>query len=199
MRLGIRHALVAVLAAAFVLPAAAFGAELLGLGNTEDRRDRGQQLGAEYAVSRRLPDLVTRRAQPLHGVEPSSICRRHEDGPDIWVARRESTESAFGAPENLGAPINSTADDFCPTPVRGSGLFFVSRRATAERCGLGDIYFARRSQVGDGASRVISPAHRRARTAVSTNRVPRTSRRATSLPLLLQELGQRPRGHLRQR
>ena len=36
----------------------------------------------------------------------------------------------FGAPVNLGEPINSTADDFCPTPVRGEGLFFVSRAAS---------------------------------------------------------------------
>ena len=39
--------------------------------------------------------------------------------------------------------INSAADDFCPTPVRGEGLFFVSRRTTDESCGLGDIYVAR--------------------------------------------------------
>ncbi|HJU98457.1 MAG TPA: hypothetical protein VJ644_10810, partial [Jiangellaceae bacterium] len=41
------------------------------------------------------------------------------------------------------APINSAADDFCPTPVHGEGLFFVSRRTTDESCGLGDIYVAR--------------------------------------------------------
>jgi WD40-like Beta Propeller Repeat len=62
---------------------------------------------------------------------------------DIWVARRESTDAPFGAPENLGAQVNSAADDFCPTPVRGGGLFFVSRRSTAVSCGMGDIYFAR--------------------------------------------------------
>jgi WD40-like Beta Propeller Repeat len=67
---------------------------------------------------------------------------------DIWVARRDSTDAPFGAPENLGPPINSPADDFCPTPVRGKGLYFVSRRTTTESCGLGDIYFAR-----------LNPAH----------------------------------------
>ena len=66
---------------------------------------------------------------------------------DIWVARRESTDAPFGAPENLGKPVNSAADDFCPTPVRGRGLFFVSRRSTAASCGLGDIYFTRSSPV----------------------------------------------------
>ena len=58
---------------------------------------------------------------------------------DIWVARRASKDEPFGAPEDLGAPINSEADDFCLTPVRGTGLFFVSRRPGPGTCGLGDI------------------------------------------------------------
>jgi hypothetical protein len=62
---------------------------------------------------------------------------------DIWVAHRPSRKAPWGAPVNPGEPVNSTADDFCPTPIRGKGLFFVSRRATAESCGLGDIYFTR--------------------------------------------------------
>ncbi len=64
-------------------------------------------------------------------------------GIDIWVATRSSTAEPFGAPVNLGAPINSAADDFCPTPVRGKGLFFVSSRAVAGACGGPDIYFSR--------------------------------------------------------
>lgn len=64
-------------------------------------------------------------------------------GIDIWVAHRESTDDSWGAPENLGEPVNSAADDFCPTPVKGGGLFFVSREALPGSCGLGDIYFAR--------------------------------------------------------
>jgi WD40-like Beta Propeller Repeat len=62
---------------------------------------------------------------------------------DIWVARRANRNAPFGAPENLGEPVNSAADDFCPTPVRGGGLFFVSREALPGSCGLGDIYFTR--------------------------------------------------------
>jgi WD40-like Beta Propeller Repeat len=61
---------------------------------------------------------------------------------DIWVAHRESRDAPWGAPENVGAPINSTANDFCPTPVRGGGLFFVSNRAIEGACGGSDIYFA---------------------------------------------------------
>jgi hypothetical protein len=62
---------------------------------------------------------------------------------DIWVARRETVNSPFGPPENLPGPINSAADDFCPTPIRGDGLLYVSRRTTDESCGLGDIYVTR--------------------------------------------------------
>jgi hypothetical protein len=62
---------------------------------------------------------------------------------DIWVARRANRHAPWGAPVNLGEPVNSTADDFCPTPIRGKGLFFVSRKTTSESCGLGDIYFTR--------------------------------------------------------
>lgn len=63
-------------------------------------------------------------------------------GLDIWVAERDGVDAPWGAPVNLGAPVNSEADDFCPTPVRGKGLYFVSTRAGG--CGGADIYFTRR-------------------------------------------------------
>jgi hypothetical protein len=64
-------------------------------------------------------------------------------GLDIWVAHREGADAPWGAPQNLGEPVNSPADDFCPTPVRGKGLFFVSREALPGVCGGSDIYFTR--------------------------------------------------------
>ena len=64
-------------------------------------------------------------------------------GLDIWVAARERKDDPWAAPVNLGAPVNSAADDFCPTPIHGGGLFFVSREALPGSCGLGDIYFTR--------------------------------------------------------
>jgi len=64
-------------------------------------------------------------------------------GLDIWVARRASTDDPFGAPENLGAPVNSPVNDFCPAPVRGNGLYFTSNRTVAGGCGGADIYFTR--------------------------------------------------------
>jgi WD40-like Beta Propeller Repeat len=64
---------------------------------------------------------------------------------DIWVATRSSTSAPWGAPTKLGEPVNSAADDFCPTPVGKNGLFFVSREALPGACGQGDIYFTRRT------------------------------------------------------
>jgi hypothetical protein len=67
-------------------------------------------------------------------------------GLDIWVATRSSTRDPWRAPENLPEPVNSAADDFCPTPLPGGGLLFVSRRVVeGVTCGLGDIYFSRRN------------------------------------------------------
>ena len=65
---------------------------------------------------------------------------------DIWVAHRVSTDASWGAPVNLGAPINTAASEVCPTPVRGNGLFFISARSGGY--GLGDIYFARLTDHG---------------------------------------------------
>lgn len=63
-------------------------------------------------------------------------------GLDIWMAMRERADDPWGAPTNLGAPINSAADDFCPTIARDGHLFFfVSTRRGG--CGGADIYTSR--------------------------------------------------------
>ena len=66
-------------------------------------------------------------------------------GLDIWVATRADATAPWGAPQNLGEPVNSAADDFCPTPVGKGGLFFVSREALRGACGQGDIYYTHRT------------------------------------------------------
>lgn len=62
---------------------------------------------------------------------------------DIWVAYRNSTSEGWGEPQNLGAPVNSTENDFCPTPLRGGYLMMISDRPGT--CGAGDIYITRRN------------------------------------------------------
>ncbi len=69
-------------------------------------------------------------------------------GLDIWVSTRATTGAPWGAPQNIGEPVNSAADDFCPTPVGERGLFFVSREALPGACGQGDIYFTHRDRAG---------------------------------------------------
>jgi WD40-like Beta Propeller Repeat len=63
-------------------------------------------------------------------------------GIDIWVSTRASRDAPWGAPVNVGAPVNSAANDFCPTISRDGHLFyFVSNRAGG--CGGDDIYVTR--------------------------------------------------------
>jgi ribosomal protein L24E len=63
-------------------------------------------------------------------------------GIDIWVAERASPDGPFGDPVNVGEPINSTDNDFCPSPLRdGHGFMFVSNRPGG--CGGSDIYLTR--------------------------------------------------------
>ena len=65
------------------------------------------------------------------------------DANDIWVAHRAARDAAWTAPEHLPEPVNSAAADFCPTPLNGKWLLFVSARAVTGACGLGDMYITR--------------------------------------------------------
>jgi hypothetical protein len=62
-------------------------------------------------------------------------------GIDIWFSQRDSASAAWGPARNAGSPVNSSADDFCPTPTEDGYLYFVSARAGG--CGAADIYRAR--------------------------------------------------------
>lgn len=66
-------------------------------------------------------------------------------GQDIWVSTRASTDEPWGEPVNVGAPVNSAANDYCPTLDRdGHRFFFVSTRVIeGVSCGAGDIYETR--------------------------------------------------------
>ena len=96
------------------------------------------------------PDLNTTAAEgcPILSPDGRSLYmasnRTGSRGLDIWVAHREDTDEPFGAPVNL-QEINSAANDFCPTPLRGKRLLFVSNRDAGQNCGLGDIYITRQS------------------------------------------------------
>ena len=67
------------------------------------------------------------------------------DPNDIWMATRDSVGAPWGPLHNLGAPVNSAAADYCPTPLHGRRLLFVSTRSSSEACGGGDIYLTRKT------------------------------------------------------
>jgi hypothetical protein len=67
------------------------------------------------------------------------------DPNDIWRFHRTSIDAPWGAGEHLPAPVNSSAADFCPTPLPGKRLYFVSTRAGF--CGAGDIFRTRKHPV----------------------------------------------------
>ncbi len=70
-------------------------------------------------------------------------------GNDIWAADRLSKDQPWGTPLNLGAPVNTAFADFCPTPLDGRWLMFVSERPGEGTCnsgaGRGDIYLIRQN------------------------------------------------------
>jgi hypothetical protein len=80
-------------------------------------------------------------------------------GNDIWAADRSRIDAPFSEPRNLGAPINTSSADFCPTPVMGRSLFFVSERpgdgTGPTPCGGGDIYLSRQSPAGGWSAPVM--------------------------------------------
>jgi len=65
-------------------------------------------------------------------------------GQDIWVSTRATINSPWGAFVNVGAPINSASDDFCPSPAPGNNFFFISTRPETGACGGADIYYTKK-------------------------------------------------------
>lgn len=80
-------------------------------------------------------------------------------GNDIWASDRDSLTAPWSAPRNLGPDINTSSADFCPTPVRGRSLFFVSDRpgdgTGPAPCGNGDMYLSRQSPAGGWSKPVM--------------------------------------------
>lgn len=72
------------------------------------------------------------------GVDTPDGC---QDGFDLWVARRASKDSPWESAENLGSPVNSSANEAGPALSHdGRLLFFYRFVGTGQR----DIYVTRR-------------------------------------------------------
>jgi Tol biopolymer transport system component len=129
-----------ILAAAF----AALIASLAAFGYTQSAADWGTPVSGE-SVPFTSPDLNTAALEGCPIVSPDGLSLYiasdrpgGQGGIDIWVADRAASHLGWGAPRNLGPGVNSSANDFCPTPVEGGRLFFVSNRPGT--CGGTDIY-----------------------------------------------------------
>lgn len=60
---------------------------------------------------------------------------------DIWKVTRSSLNSDWSAPMNLGAPVNSEADEFYPSVASSGNLYFTAQRDGTK--GKEDIFIAR--------------------------------------------------------
>lgn len=77
---------------------------------------------------------------------------RGGDTNNIYVSDRDSTGAPWQTPQLVSDPISLQGPaDFCPTPVRGRSLMFVSDRGGVDVCngGVGgDMYISRQSPAG---------------------------------------------------
>jgi hypothetical protein len=138
-----RSALHAVVTLAF-LAAFAPAAHALEFSPWSDAMNAEGVLGTSVDLNTDVQDGCPIQSPDRLSLYMASTRPGGKGGIDIWVAQRDSKDAPWGAPENLPEPLNSAADDFCPTPIRGGGLFFVSRRVTpGVTCGMGDIYLTR--------------------------------------------------------
>jgi len=69
-------------------------------------------------------------------------------GYDIWMATRASRSAPWGTAMNVGAPINSTANDITPT-ISGDGLIFVFASNRAGGTGSYDLWMSTRATIQD--------------------------------------------------
>jgi Tol biopolymer transport system component len=69
-------------------------------------------------------------------------------GGDLWVAKRGKAPDPFGPPQNLGAGINSPANEFAPSiSADGLSLYFDSDRPGG--LGLSDVWVATRAATSE--------------------------------------------------
>jgi Tol biopolymer transport system component len=73
---------------------------------------------------------------------------------DIWVVRR--TADGWGAPENLGSPVNTDGNEYYPSLSRDGTLYFTGADRV-DTMGGEDLYRARRSSGGFAEPENLGP------------------------------------------
>jgi hypothetical protein len=138
-----------------VLLLAAGAALLLNPAQAGDRPNTGWIFGP----SQKLPEVINTTAPegcPIETADGLSLMfasnRPGLGMNDIYASDRDSVTSPWKPAVRLPEPINSPSADFCPTPVYGRSLFFVTDRpmnaGPTPPCGGGDIYLSRQSPSG---------------------------------------------------
>jgi hypothetical protein len=84
------------------------------------------------------------------------------NGLDIWALRRNADTNTYDLRTKVATPVSvDDANDFCPTPVMGDWLMFVSTRDGADKCGEpgaapgltgADIFVTRLTVTSDGTA-----------------------------------------------
>lgn len=74
---------------------------------------------------------------------------------EVWLATRANTSEGFGDPVMLPAPINTPAQEFCPTIAQGHRLYF-SRSTGAP--GTGDLFVSKLGPKGWSQPENLGPA-----------------------------------------
>jgi hypothetical protein len=74
---------------------------------------------------------------------------------EIWIATRTNTSEGFGDPVLLPAPINTEAQEFCPTIARGNRLYFSRSNGGL---GTGDLYVSKLGPNGWSEPEHLGPA-----------------------------------------
>src|SRR5688500_9209567 len=94
-------------------------------------------LSADWGAAVPVPGTVLLNTSASEGCPHESpngrslffASNRTANNNDIYVSQRQP-DGTWGDPERLPNTVNSpTANDYCPTPLPGGGLLFVSERA----------------------------------------------------------------------
>jgi hypothetical protein len=106
-------------------------ASLAGIASAKHFSEWGSPVNAE-AVTGASAEVNTSRNDgcPIESPDGRSLYIASNragglGGQDIWVAESATKNDPWGTPHNLGEPVNSPANDFCPTPLHGKRLLFV--------------------------------------------------------------------------
>jgi hypothetical protein len=145
-----------------LLMLAAGAAALLGSAQAGDHHHSS---GWEFGPAQKLSEAVnTTFAEgcPIETADGLSLMfasNRLAAINDIYVSDRDSVASPWKPAVRMPEPINSPNADFCPTPVYGRSLFFVTDRPTnggpTPPCGGGDMYLSRQSPSGQWSEPVM--------------------------------------------